>query len=322
MILLHKKFIKDKIRCQAYQKAIREVIKQGDVVIDIGAGSGLLSYFALRAGARKVYAIEQNGSLIDAARKIAKANGLDKKITFIKGNSAKVTLPEKADVVICEIIGFLLLEENIIKYLHDARARFLKRTGILMPSHGEIIIAPIEAPKFYRQRVDFWRGKKYGIDFSEIRNHAVNCYYPIKIKPADLLASPAAVCSADFYKIKSARQLYPQGVFEFDIARDGMLYGLGAWFCVKLSRSISLSNLPGSVLHWKQRFFPIQNPAPLKKGDRIRGKIIGSYLPGTMVWSWSIEVQRKKKRDSHDKSERTYFKHSTLYSKPLSRQTV
>src|SRR4029077_4660535 len=57
----HEPMLLDKIRCDAYRVAMQRMVKPGDVVVDVGAGTGLLSFFALQAGARHVYAIEMTG---------------------------------------------------------------------------------------------------------------------------------------------------------------------------------------------------------------------------------------------------------------------
>ncbi|MDI6840882.1 MAG: 50S ribosomal protein L11 methyltransferase [bacterium] len=126
MVIGHKVIIEDKVRCEAYQKAIRQVVKNGNIVADIGTGSGLLAYFAIQAGAGKVYAVEKS-EIIEDAKRIAIANGWDDKIVFIKGVSTEVELPEKVDVIVLEVIGYFALEENLLKYISDAKKRFLKR---------------------------------------------------------------------------------------------------------------------------------------------------------------------------------------------------
>jgi predicted RNA methylase len=67
----------DKARCDAYREAIHRIVKPGDVVVDLGAGTGLLSFFALQAGARHVYAIEMS-RIADAAAELIEANGFEK----------------------------------------------------------------------------------------------------------------------------------------------------------------------------------------------------------------------------------------------------
>ena len=117
--------IADQVRMEAYRKAIHEVVKKGDVVADIGTGSGILAFFALQAGARKVYAIEQN-KIIEEAEELAKLDGMEERIVFIKGRSDRIELPEKVDVITSEILGHFGYEEHVARFKIDARKRFLK----------------------------------------------------------------------------------------------------------------------------------------------------------------------------------------------------
>ena len=105
----HRRMLADRVRMTAYQKAIREIVKDGDVVADIGTGSGVLAFFAIQAGASKVFAIESN-EIIEDAERLARINGLEEKVVFIHGESDQVDLPEKVDVIISEIIGEFGLE--------------------------------------------------------------------------------------------------------------------------------------------------------------------------------------------------------------------
>jgi predicted RNA methylase len=96
----------DDVRMQAFHTAIKRLIKPGDVVIDLGAGTGILSIWALQAGAKKVYAIEQTGA-IELAREIAHVNGYADRIEFIQDNSMNVSLPQRADAIISETLVVL-----------------------------------------------------------------------------------------------------------------------------------------------------------------------------------------------------------------------
>ncbi|MGI9584075.1 MAG: 50S ribosomal protein L11 methyltransferase, partial [Acidimicrobiia bacterium] len=100
----HHSMLADSARTQSFLKAILSTVKPGDVVVDIGAGTGVLSMFAVMAGARMVYAIERE-PIIGVAMEVAEANGLSDRIRFIHGSSDEVVLPEKADVVVSETIG-------------------------------------------------------------------------------------------------------------------------------------------------------------------------------------------------------------------------
>src|SRR5271170_7083584 len=100
----HEAMLMDRIRCDAYQDAIRRTVKPGNVVVDLGAGTGLLSFFALQAGARHVFAIEKSG-IAEVAAELVEANGFRDRITLIRENSKRVRLPERCNVLITETLS-------------------------------------------------------------------------------------------------------------------------------------------------------------------------------------------------------------------------
>src|SRR5688572_16780638 len=115
-----------------YRRAISEVVKAGSVVLDLGAGTGVLGFLACQAGASRVYSIEVD-PIISLTRDLCKANGFEDRMHFIRGLSTTVELPEKVDVVVCDQIGAIGYEAGILEYLADARLRFLKPGGTLIP---------------------------------------------------------------------------------------------------------------------------------------------------------------------------------------------
>jgi len=135
--------MQDTVRTGTYYKAFMSnpTDFRGKVVLDVGTGSGILAYFAVRAGARKVYAVEASG-VAEHARKLLQYNGLGDRIHVIRGKIEEVEIPEKVDVLISEPMGVALLHERMIESYLIGRDRFLKPGGKLMPSNGTIFVAP------------------------------------------------------------------------------------------------------------------------------------------------------------------------------------
>ena len=142
------RMIADEVRMGAYEAAIAQAVRPGSVVLDIGAGTGILSLLACRAGARKVYAVE-TGDAIAVAQQIAQANGFADRIEFFQAKSTEITLPERADVIVSDLRGVLPLLEHHIPSIADARRRHLAPGGVLVPLRDELRAAIVEAPAEY-----------------------------------------------------------------------------------------------------------------------------------------------------------------------------
>src|SRR5262245_18149455 len=110
---MHLWMLRDEMRVEAYEQALIKAVKAGDVVADVGAGTGLLSMIACRAGAARVYAIEETW-IIDLARTLIEANGYADRIILMRGNSARINLPSRVDVVVSETIGSFVFSEEIL----------------------------------------------------------------------------------------------------------------------------------------------------------------------------------------------------------------
>lgn len=140
--LPHFFMIRDSIRVAAYRGAIERCCA-GRSVLEIGCGTGILSIFAARAGARRVVAIEES-EIAAVARRMFAANGCADSVDLRLGNSRDIAIDEPAEVIIHEILGNDPLSENLLVYLDDARQRLLAPGGRLIPHRLEIACVGIE----------------------------------------------------------------------------------------------------------------------------------------------------------------------------------
>ena len=164
--------ITDRVRMDAFARALRDVITPESVVVDIGTGTGILALLACRFGARRVYAIEPDDA-IQVAREIAAANGYADRIDFIQAVSTKVTLPEQANVIVSDIGGMLPLFERHIPSIVDARRRFLAPGGVLIPQRDTTWAAVVEASDLFDSYIAPW-DDRFGFNMAAARTRVMN----------------------------------------------------------------------------------------------------------------------------------------------------
>ena len=169
----HARMLHDDRRTGDFISALTAAVQPGDVVLDIGTGSGVLAVAVARAGARRVYAIEASDIAAVAAR-VFEANGVTDRVTLVPGWSRQIELPERADLLVAEVIGNEPFEEEILETTLDARRRLLKPGARLVPHALELLARPLLLPEAeIRQRVfggtavERWRGL-YGMDFQPL----------------------------------------------------------------------------------------------------------------------------------------------------------
>ncbi|ORX37779.1 S-adenosyl-L-methionine-dependent methyltransferase [Kockovaella imperatae] len=163
---IHEIMLKDTVRTTTYGKFIlsNPEIFNGATVLDVGCGTGILSMFAARAGAKKVYAVDAS-ALVGKTREIIAINGFSDVIEVINRKMEELDLPEPVDVIISEWMGYMLLYESMLDSVLDARDRFLKPTGLMAPSQAKVLLSGITGDKVHGERVGFWKNI-YGFDMS------------------------------------------------------------------------------------------------------------------------------------------------------------
>jgi protein arginine N-methyltransferase 1 len=280
----HGSMLLDKERTESFLRTILKTVKPGDVVLDMGCGTGILSYFACMAGARRVYAVEQS-PIITVAKLICKQNGFQDRVTFINDWSDKIDLPEKVDVIITETVGNLAFEEGILGWIIDAKKRFLEKGGQIIPRSLELVIVPVESVE-YDDYIDIWKGEIYTMDFSPVLDKMVNNLLWVDFSPEEYLSNPRSLFKADLNSIENSDI---ESRASFVITRDGLLNGLGGWFTSELAPGVQVSNAPPlKTLSWNQVYFPIQERVPVHAGDLLRVELKGRQ--NSAQWEWKIFI--------------------------------
>lgn len=281
----HRLYLSDSARLAAFENAIAEVVRPGDVVVDIGSGTGILGLLACRAGAARVYAFELT-SMIGVARDICRANGFSDRITFLKEYSGWADLPEKADVVVADQIGRFGFEAGVFEHFADARQRFLNPEGVTIPSRVSFVVGPVETDEMWAQ-VDFWDSEPFSVDVSSGRQIARNTGYPFKYAPGDLLGKPMVLASLD----PSVPHDTPiQAQVTIEVERPGTLHGVGGWFDAQLSPSVNMSNSPFSAARINRNdvFFPVDQPVSVLVGDQV--DITMQIVTADVMVQWLVTV--------------------------------
>ena len=281
----HRLYLSDHARVSAYRNAIREIVKPGDVVLDLGAGTGIMGLLACQVGAKRVYSIEAE-SIIGLSREICRANGFADRITFIKGLSTHVELPEKVDVVVSDQIGRFGFEAGIFDFFNDARQRFLKPSGILIPSDIELFVGAIESEAMFH-RVEFWNNSTTGFDLSPVRTLATNTGYPVKFRGENLLGAPLSLATLHLGTSTHAN-FASEGTIT--VSKAGTFHGLGGWFSAQLSPGTTMTNSPlvPNSINRRNVFFPVDGAVMVEPGDQIKVRI--HVISSEPIVTWQVHV--------------------------------
>lgn len=282
----HFSMLQDATRVTQFQAALAAAIRPGDVVLDVGSGTGLLAFLSLQHGANRVYAVEA-GSVIALARQIAQVNGFADRIVWLHGKSTQVTLPEQADVVVSETIGNFGVDEGIVGWMQDASQRHLKPGGRVIPQALTLWTAPVEHAEGYR-RVEAWDAGVVGLHYAPARELATNFLHFVAFGRDALLAPPQSWASVSLPE--ASPQAIAGGV-SFVCSRQGTLHGIGGWFEADLGAGITLSNSPeSSTTSWSQIFLPLRRPLNVLPGDRVEVKL-AAHVNGSL-WRWQLRCTR------------------------------
>ncbi len=268
---IHAEMLEDRARTNAYRRALLDLDLRGKTVLDVGAGTGILSLFAAQAGAERVYAVEAS-ELASTTAAIVRANGLEDRITVIPCPVEEVELPGPVDVIVSEWMGYFLLFERMLDGVLTARDRWLAPGGTLLPRTARLKLFGIEDFQHVANRIAWW-DDVYGFDLSPMAERSLKEAVVEPVDPRAIVTGEATVLDLDLATMERSAQDF-RSSFELRARRTDHLHAIVGAFEVGFHGDLVLATDPSSEpTHWKQTVFYLDRPLELRKGERICGTI-------------------------------------------------
>ncbi len=272
----HIPMVNDDERNQAYDLALRRAVQPGDLVLEIGTGSGLVAMMAARAGAGQVVTCEVLPLMADIAREVVAKNGLSDRIAVLTKKSTQLQvgtdLADRADVFVSELINIGMLSPNMIPVLQHARETLLKPDARIVPAAAIVYGALIEAPQL--ARINPVR-QVSGFDLSPLDKLRSPGYAQIDLA-ADLVRQVSQPFKALEFDFRANMPDRDARLLQVTATSAGIAHGIAFWFDLVMDEEIVYSSASTTrTNHWKQaaEFFP--QPIAVQPGDRLM--VIAGY---------------------------------------------
>jgi type I protein arginine methyltransferase len=294
-IEVHRTMICDRVRTESFRRAIDSVVRPGDVVLDVGAGSGILSVFAARAGAARVYAVERTTVAV-LAQELAAANGVAEIVQVIHGDVMHVEPPERVDVIVSEWLGGFGIDEGMLPPVIAARDRWLKPGGVMIP-RSVTAWAALVHDRYLAKTVECLRANPYDLRFDDLVEKTVNeisysgSFRHLAARDRRSEASQLWTTDADLITLEQAQA--PHEAESLLPVRDhGTANALALWFSAELAPGLSLSVGPGDPpTHWGMTTAPLRSPVELTPGMVVHARVrTAPALPIGTWTSWAIAL--------------------------------
>ncbi|KAG5547267.1 hypothetical protein RHGRI_013068 [Rhododendron griersonianum] len=269
--------LKDAVRTKTYQNVIYKntFLFKDKVVLDVGAGTGILSLFCAKAGAKHVYAVECS-QMADMAKEIVKVNGFSNVITVLKGKIEEIELPvAQVDIIVSEWMGYFLLFENMLNTVLYARDKWLVNSGVVLPDKASLYLTAIEDAEYKEDKIEFWNNV-YGFNMSCIKKQSM-------MEPlVDTVDQNQIVTNCQLLKTMDISKMAPGDAsftapFKLVAERDDYIHALVAYFDVTFTKCHKLTGFstgPKSrATHWKQTVLYLEDVLTICEGEALVGSM-------------------------------------------------
>jgi len=274
---IHEEMLKDSVRTGSYRAAIvnNGHLFKGKTVLDVGCGTGILSMFAAKAGAKHVVGIDMS-NIIDQAQKIIEANGFKDSITLVKGKLEEAELPlDKFDIIISEWMGYFLLYESMLDTVLLARDKYLKQGGLIFPDTATLYLAAIEDQDYKEEKINFW-DNVYGFDYSCIKDIALREPLVDTVELKAVVTDPCLIKHIDLLTAKK-EDLTFAAPFTLTATRNDYIHAFLAWFDISFEcthKRVQFSTGPhAQYTHWKQTVFYTPSTLTVSEGQKVTGRV-------------------------------------------------
>ncbi|XP_004711656.1 protein arginine N-methyltransferase 3 [Echinops telfairi] len=275
---IHEEMLKDKVRTESYRDFIYQNphIFKDKVVLDVGCGTGILSMFAAKSGAKKVLGVDQS-EILYQAMDIIRLNKLEDTVLLIKGKIEEVHLPvEKVDVIISEWMGYFLLFESMLDSVLYAKNKYLAKGGSVYPDICTISLVAVSDVSKHAERIAFW-DDVYGFTMSCMKKAVIPEAIVEVLDPKTLTSDPCCIKRIDCHAT-SISDLEFSSDFTLKITRTSICTAVAGYFDIYFEKNchkrVTFSTGPQSTkTHWKQTQFLLEKPFPVKAGETLKGKI-------------------------------------------------
>ncbi|XP_064019125.1 protein arginine N-methyltransferase 3 isoform X2 [Pogoniulus pusillus] len=284
---IHEEMLKDKVRTESYRDFIYQNphIFKDKVVLDVGCGTGILSMFAAKAGARKVIGVDQS-EIIYQAMDIIRLNKLENIITLVKGRIEEVDLPlEKVDVIISEwmklavsvmFAGYFLLFESMLDSVIYAKDKYLAEGGSVYPDRCSISLVAVGDMKKHAEKLLFWEDV-YGFDMSCMKKAVIPEAVVEVLDPSTLISTATVIKHIDCNTASTPDSEFSSD-FTLTVTTSTKCTAVAGYFDIFFEKNchnrVLFSTGPQCTkTHWKQTVFLLEKPIPVEAGEALRGKI-------------------------------------------------
>jgi len=289
------RMIDDEARMGAFRQALAATINLNSVVLDLGSGTGIMALLACRYGAKRVYAIEPSDAL-QVARETATKNSLSDRIVCIQQRSAAVTLPERVDLIVEDMRGALPWCSTHIPDVIDARERFLKPGGQIIPRRDSVFCAVAAADEQFGNQLLPWQWNPENLDLSPASRYVENTPSGVRFKSGQLMSAPRSWATIDYQSVSKA---HVRGEFALEAIPAGTAHGLLLWFETEFLPGVRISNAPGRPKNvYGQLFLPWPRPVELEKVAQVEVSLRADLVGEDYIWTWETRCNEHHFRQS------------------------